>query len=112
MTKRSKILVVGVSVLALAGAGTAVAVATGGDDSERAITGSDLDRASAAALEYTGGGEVVETETGDEQSYYEVEVQQSDGSQVSVQLDRDFNVVTGGTDDEDSAEDEGSGDDD
>ncbi len=112
MTKRSKILIVGASVLALAAGGTAVAVATGGDDNEQPITGSDLDRASAAALEHTGGGEVVETETGDEESYYEVEVRQTDGSVVSVQLDRSFDVVTGATDAEDSGEDEGAGDDD
>ena len=48
---------------------------------------------SAAALDATGGGTVTETETGDEESYYEVEVTNDDGSQVDVQLDRGFNVV-------------------
>lgn len=32
---------------------------------EEPITGEALERASAAALEYTGGGEVTETEVGD-----------------------------------------------
>ena len=64
------------------------------------IDGSALDRASAAALESTGGGQVTETETGDEESYYEVEVTRSDGSQVDVQLDREFNVVSSSADDE------------
>jgi uncharacterized membrane protein YkoI len=57
----------------------------------------------AAALEQTGGGTVSETELGDEESYYEVEVTRDDGTQVDVQLDRDFNVVD---DESDGAEDE------
>jgi hypothetical protein len=36
---------------------------------------------------------VTETEQGDEESYYEVEVTLDDGSQVDVQLDRDLDVV-------------------
>jgi uncharacterized membrane protein YkoI len=55
--------------------------------------GSALDQAGAAALAHTGGGEVTDTEAGDEESYYEVEVTLDDGSQTDVQLDRDFNVV-------------------
>ena len=58
----------------------------------------------AAALAHTGGGRVTETEVGDEESYYEVEVTLADGSQVDVQLDREFNVV-GSESDDDSAED-------
>ena len=42
---------------------------------------------------HTGGGKVTETEVGDEESAYEVEVTRDDGSQVDVQLDRDFKVV-------------------
>jgi hypothetical protein len=42
---------------------------------------------------------------GDEESYYEVEVTRSDGSQVDVQLDRDFQVV-GSEGDNDKSEDE------
>jgi uncharacterized membrane protein YkoI len=98
MTKRSKFLIVGASALALAAGGGGLAVAAGGDDddagdSEAPITGQSLDRASAAALDHVGEGQVSETETGDEESYYEVEVTRDDGSQVDVQLDRDFNVV-------------------
>jgi uncharacterized membrane protein YkoI len=58
----------------------------------------------AAALEQTGGGTVSETELGDEESYYEVEVTKSDGSQVDVQLDRNFKVV-GAEGDSDKSED-------
>lgn len=60
------------------------------------ITGPDLDRASAIALEFTGEGRVTATEIEDEESYYEVEVTLDNGSEVDVQLDEDFNVV--GTD--------------
>ena len=93
MNNRLKgILIGGTAVAALAVGGVAIA---GNDDdgSERAIGGKALDRASAAALEHTGGGRVTETEVGDEESYYEVEVTRGDGSQVDVQLDRDFQVV-------------------
>ena len=41
---------------------------------DQPIGGSALDQASAAALQHTGGGQVTDTEVGDEESYYEVEV--------------------------------------
>jgi uncharacterized membrane protein YkoI len=110
MSKRRKALLIGGSVLALAAGGAGVAVATGGgddDENSQRISGSALDKASAAALEHTGGGRVTETETGDEESYYEVEVTKDDGSQVDVQLDRQFNVVGG----EEDSESEGADDD-
>jgi uncharacterized membrane protein YkoI len=100
------------AIAALAVGGATIAGATGGGDddgSERAISGTALDRASQAALAATGGGKVTETESGDEESYYEVEVTRPDGSQVDVQLDRDFQVVGQETDREDS--DDGSGED-
>jgi uncharacterized membrane protein YkoI len=88
-------LIAGTVIAALAVGGVAIAGAAGGDDdaSDRAIGGNALDRASAAALDHTGGGRVTETEVGDEESYYEVEVTRGDGSQVDVQLDRHFQVV-------------------
>jgi uncharacterized membrane protein YkoI len=97
-----------VVVVVAAGAGAAVA-AGGGDDGEEPITGDALDKASAAALEHTGGGRVTETEVSDEESLYEVEVTLDDGSQVDVQLDEDFDVV--GDERDDAGEDEGPGDD-
>ena len=94
MRKSRKLAIAGIAVLAVAGAGTGIAVASsGGDDNEAPITGAALEQAEAAALEHTGEGRVTETEVGDEESYYEVEVTLDDGSQVDVQLDRDFNVV-------------------
>jgi len=104
---KGALIVTGV-IAALAVGGAAVAGATGGgqDDhgdrgGDQAITGSALDRASAAALKATGSGKVTETEQGDEDSYYEVEVTKTDGSQVDVQLDKAFNVVGQETDHED-----------
>ncbi|HEX2468312.1 MAG TPA: hypothetical protein VHJ54_08915 [Solirubrobacterales bacterium] len=104
MKNRNKLLIVGASALALGVGGAGVAAATGGGDSEKAITGSALEHASAAALQATGGGQVTDTEVGDEESYYEVEVSRDDGSQTDVQLDRQFNVV-GQSADEESAND-------
>lgn len=98
MDNKRKGLIVGGAALALAAGGAGAAVATGGDDSEAPIKGSDLDKASAAALEHTGEGSVTETEAGDEESYYEVEVALDDGSSVDVQLTRDFDVVGDETD--------------
>lgn len=101
MQTRNKFLIAGATVLAIGAAGVGVAQATGDDDgSDTAITGSALGQASDAALAHTGEGEVTETEVGDEESLYEVEVTLDDGSQVDVQLDEAFNVVGDEADDE------------
>ena len=106
MHRRTRIAIAAVGVgLALA-AGTTVAIAGGGDDAgevDTPISGPALERASAAALEHTGGGRVSETEVGDEDSRYEVEVTKEDGGQVDVQLDAEFKVV-GSEGDDDVAE--------
>ncbi|MGZ5324339.1 MAG: PepSY domain-containing protein [Solirubrobacterales bacterium] len=111
MTRNRKIIAVAAAVAALGGGGAAIASATGvGDDddgSEQAISGAALDQASAAALEHTGGGTVSDTEVGDEESLYEVEVTLPDGSQTDVQLDEQFNVVGDETDS--AGEDEAEG---
>jgi uncharacterized membrane protein YkoI len=89
-------LAVAAAVLAGVGAiGGGVAIAAGGDDdaTEQPITGAALSRAKAAALAYTGEGRVTETEVGDEESMYEVEVTLANGNQVDVQLDASFKVV-------------------
>ena len=106
-------LITGTVIAALAVGGVAIAGAAGGGDddgSDRAISGNALDQASAAALDHTGGGRVTETEVGDEESYYEVEVTRDDGSQVDVQLDRDFEVVGSEGDDDRGGEDDGAED--
>jgi len=76
------------------GAGTGAVLASGGadeaeDGAETPITGTELDQASAAALDHLGEGRVSDTEVGDEEGYYEVEVTLDDGSEVGVHLDAD-----------------------
>lgn len=102
MKTRSKLLIAGAAGLALAGAGGGLAIAGGGDDSEAPIRGSALDRASDAALDHVGGGTVTDTEVGDEESRYEVEVTREGGGEVDVQLDRNFDVVGQESDDGES----------
>lgn len=71
------------------------------EDGDAAISDDQaLARASQAALEHTGGGEVTETEVGDEESHYEVEVTLEDGLQVDVQLNEQFEVVGEESDDD------------
>ena len=94
--KTKRTLVALTAVAALGGGGAAIAGATGGGDddaTEKPITGSALERAKAAALEHTGGGRVTETEAGDEEGAYEVEVTEAGGKQVDVHLDRAFHVI-------------------
>ena len=90
--RKRMVVTVGVVTAAVAGGGVALA---GDDDdaSERAISGSALDRASRVALDHVGEGRVTGTEVGDEESRYEVEVTKDDGSQVDVQLDEELTVV-------------------
>jgi len=98
MRKRTVITLT--TVGALAAGGTAIAATAGDDDAtDRPISGSALEKARAAALADTPG-RVTETEVGDEESLYEVEVTRPDGSQVDVQIDRDFDVVGSSADDE------------
>lgn len=58
------------------------------------LSGNVLDRASAAALQHTGGGTVTETEVGDDGAAYGVEVRKPDGRHVEIGLNDAF-VVTG-----------------
>ena len=102
-------LIAGTVTGVLAAGGVAIAGATGGDDdaTDRAITGTALDRASAVALRHTGGGRVTGTEVRDEEGYYEVEVTRDDGSQVDVHLDRHFKVLGSAGDRDGSGGDDG-----
>jgi hypothetical protein len=102
-----KVAVIAALVVGIGAVGGGVALAAGGDDdaTDTPITGSALEQAEAAALAHTGQGRVTETEVGDEESYYEVEVTLDDGSQVDVQLDKGFNVVGSEGDRDGSGED-------
>ncbi len=107
--RRKSGLIAVAAAAALGGGGAAIAGAAGGDDdaTDRAITGPALDRAGAAALDHTGGGRVTETEIGDDEGAYEVEVTRADGSQVDVHLDSGFKVLGSAAD----GEADGAGDD-
>ena len=102
--KRSAKIIAGTAVAAAVAGGAGVAAAAGGSDDpvegpESAISGDALEKARAAALAETGGGQVTGTELEDEESLYEVEVTLDDGRQVDVQLDQSFAVVGSDADD-------------
>ena len=66
-----------------------------GDADERVTDQAAADRARAAAVKAAGGGTVTEVERADDgESGYEAEVRRSDGSEVEVNLDRAFGVVS------------------
>jgi uncharacterized membrane protein YkoI len=98
-------------VLVVAAAAAGLAIAGGGDD-DQPLTGSTYDRATAAALRYTGGGTVTETEVGDDGAAYEVEVRLANGRQVEVRLDRSFAVLGQEADDDGAGDREEGADDD
>jgi uncharacterized membrane protein YkoI len=93
-------VVIGVAaIVALGVGGAAIAGAASGGDGgndgkDQPITGSALDQASTAALQATSGGKVTGTEVNDEESYYQVEITKTDGTQTDVQLDRAFKVLS------------------
>jgi uncharacterized membrane protein YkoI len=64
------------------------------DEIEIPITGTELEKASAVALEYIGQGKVTDSEIGDEEGYYEIEITLRDGRQVDVHLDKNFKVLS------------------
>ena len=90
MKRRAKFGIIGAMLAVLVAVPT---MAMAGGDSETPITGPALEQASAAALDYLGEGTVTDTEIGDEESLYEVEVTLADGTEVDVQLDAQFNIV-------------------
>ena len=101
MKQRNQVIITAAALSGAVLAGTGVATANaGGDDTEASIAGDAYDQAVEAALAETGEGRVTDTEVGDEESYYEVEVTLDDGSQVDVQLDEGFAVVGSEADEE------------
>ena len=116
LTRRN--ITAGIAVFAVAAAVTVaavtvtggVAVAGNGDGDDQPLTGETYDRATAAALAHTGGGEVTETEIGDDGAAYEVEIRLPDGSQVEVELDASFGVIGSSPDDGAGEGNDGPGD--
>jgi uncharacterized membrane protein YkoI len=98
---RVRKLVVGVAALAtvaLGGATVARAVSNGNGDAQRsdetALTGDTATKVKDAALAKTGGGTVERVETdGDGQAAYEAHVLKSDGTRVTVYVNKQFEVV-------------------
>ena len=106
MNRKKTVITAAAAAAVVLGGGGAALAGSDDDATERPIQGPALQQAEDAALQETGGGEVTGTEVGDEESYYEVEVTVDDGSQVDVQLDRDFQVVGSEADHEDDAADQ------
>ena len=94
MLTRTKLVGVGIVAAAVLAVGTGIGVASSDDGSQAPITGGALEKASAIALERTGGSTVNQTELRDEEGYYEVEVVLEDGRLVDVHLDRRLNVIS------------------
>jgi hypothetical protein len=109
---KRKIALIAVAVLVLGAVSGGIAIAAGGGGDDQPLTGSALEKASAAALAHAGGGTVIETEVGDDGAAYGVEVRKADGSVVEVSLDESFQVIGQEGDDDGAGEDEGPGDDD
>lgn len=108
MRRVATIIAIGIAIV---GVSAGVAYAAGGfDDAEKPITGAALTQASAAALASTGGGRVTETEVGDEDGYYEVEVTLAAGREVDVHLDESFSVISTHADTDESGDQDGSND--
>jgi hypothetical protein len=103
---KRRLLIVAAVVIALGAAGAGLAIAGGVGDDDRPLTGSALERATAAALAHTGGGTVIETEVGDDGAAYGVEVRLDGGRVVEVELDENFAVIGQETDEDKPGEDE------
>jgi uncharacterized membrane protein YkoI len=106
-----KLVSIAACILVLGAISASIAIAAGGGD-EKPLTGSALEKATAAALARTGGGTVVETETGDDGAAYEVEVRLADGTEVEVSLDENFKVMDQATHDDGAADEQEGPDDD
>lgn len=112
MRMRTWMVAAVVAGLLLAGAGVAYATGSGENSSAQA-GGANIEKAKSVALGQVNG-KVTDTEVGDEEGYYEVEITRDDGSQVDVHLDKDFNVLGTpadheGHENEDAPDDDGDG---
>jgi uncharacterized membrane protein YkoI len=99
-----RLALAGVLLVAVLTAGVAIAATTGDDD--QPLSGSTRERAVDAALAHVGGGTVLETEAGDDDAAYGVEVRRADGSVVEVELDEGFKVIGQEADDDKVGENE------
>ncbi len=111
MRTRTKVLIGSAIVVGVTGSAVGVGIAGGADDegADALLAGNALDQATAAALAHVGGGDVIETETGDGGSAYGVEIRKDDGSVVEISLDASFKVIGTESDDDGPGADETSG---
>jgi uncharacterized membrane protein YkoI len=65
----------------------------GGGPGETPLTGDDATKATAAAQKAVEGGTVLRVET-DTDGTYEAHVRKTDGTEVEVKMDKDFNVTS------------------
>ena len=108
MQRSTKMIVGATTTLVLAGSAAGLAWANGEaeDGPDAPLAGDALDRATAAALAHTGGGEVIESEVGDDGAAYGVEIRLDDGSVVEITLDDAFHVTGQSTDEDGAGEDD------
>jgi hypothetical protein len=104
---KRKVALITTLVLVAGAVSAGFAIAGGVGDNDKPLTGSALEKATAAALAHTGGGTVVETEVGDDGAAYGVEVKLADGRTVEVELDEGFRVVGQANDDDGNNEQDG-----
>jgi hypothetical protein len=114
MTRGSKRLIAGATVIAVGVGGVGVAQALGGQavggDSEEQVSGPAADRAKDAAIQSVGGGRVVGVEREDDgRRGWEVEVERSGGT-VEVHLGEDLQQAGVERDDDGSGDESESGD--
>ena len=98
MNPKTLLAATAAAVLLLLGAGAAYATGSGGDPSGQA-SGSNLEKAKSVALQQVNG-RVTGSEVGDEEGAYQIEVTKSDGTQVDVNLDKNFNIINAQADNE------------
>ncbi len=112
MNAKKTIGAAAVALLLLVGGGVAYANGSGGSSGQS--TGTDLEKAKSVALQQVNG-RVPGSEVGDEESAYQIEVTKDDGTQVDVNIDKNFNVINAQADNEgqdstDSGNDDGGAD--
>lgn len=74
---------------------TSTATAEKGHTAETPLTGSDAEKATAAAKEAVPGGTIIRVETdSDGEASYEAHVRKSDGTEVVVLMKEDFTVTS------------------
>ncbi|HSN38171.1 MAG TPA: PepSY domain-containing protein [Arthrobacter sp.] len=91
---KKAVVITGIAAAIVLGGATVAVAANSQATDDQPLSGTELQRASDAALAKTGGGTVLKAETDDGATAFEVDVMRPDGSKVEVNLDRSFQVST------------------